>query len=77
MDLLPPSTYFRLNPYLSEDFMLDEIRKDKWNKMIQDTQMYCRKNDYKIQMAVKQLNLKKDGFKRLTDWMSLTHKIKH
>ncbi|ESO07389.1 hypothetical protein HELRODRAFT_76804 [Helobdella robusta] len=43
-DLLPPSTYFRFNPPLSEGFLMDETREEKWSLMLADSQMYCRKN---------------------------------
>lgn len=48
-DLLPPASYYRFNPYMSEEFSLDETRNDKWAQMQLDTRMYCRKNQHKLE----------------------------
>jgi calcium-independent phospholipase A2-gamma len=54
-DLLPPKVYFRFNPYMSEEFHLDENRSEKWQIMQHDTQMYVRRNDHKFEMASRQM----------------------
>lgn len=64
IDTMKPSTYFRFNPYLSEEFNLDEARPEKWKMMQHETNMYARRNDFKFKMLSKQLlksqsNLKK------------------
>ena len=64
-DLLPPETYFRFNPYMSEDFQLDEIREEKWEQMYQDTRMYCHKNERKFVSCAQQLALAKSPRQRL------------
>ena len=68
-DLLPPSTYFRFNPYMSEELQLDEIRPEKWEVMKQDTQMYSRKNQLKFDMAAQKLNLEKLPHQKAMDWV--------
>ncbi|ELU02471.1 hypothetical protein CAPTEDRAFT_100304 [Capitella teleta] len=68
-DLLPPSSYFRLNPYLSQDFQLDEIRKDQWDNMRHDTQMYCRKNTQKIEKAAQILLKTRMPHQKAQDWL--------
>ena len=70
-DLLPPSSYFRLNPYMSEDFELDEIRKDKWDQMAYDTNMYCRKNEMKIKKAAATLMKTKMPHQKAADWLKI------
>jgi calcium-independent phospholipase A2-gamma len=70
-DLLPASAYFRFNPYMSEEFMLDEIRTDKWEQMRNDTEMYCRKNALQIERAVEQLLQPKPAYARAVDWLRL------
>lgn len=68
-DLLPSSTYYRFNPYMSEDFTLDEIRPEKLRQMQLDTDMYLRKNDFKLNSCVKQLMLERQNHQKLIDWI--------
>lgn len=70
-DLLRPSTYFRFNPYMSEDFVLDEIREAKWDQMKQDTEMYCRKNRLQLEMAAQRLLQPRPSYKKVSDWLRL------
>ena len=70
-DLLPASTYFRFNPYMSEDFVLDEVRADKWEQMRQDTEMYCRKNAQQLDRAVSVLLQPKPFHRRIADKLRL------
>ncbi|XP_013074160.2 calcium-independent phospholipase A2-gamma-like [Biomphalaria glabrata] len=58
-DLLQPRTYFRFNPYLSEEFSLDEIRPEKIAQMQLDSQMYTRRNSYKLIAASDRLTEKR------------------
>ena len=67
-DLLPPSTYFRFNPYMSEEFTLDEVRQDKWDQMQLDARMYCRKNTHKIDKLARSLNKPKLPHQAAADW---------
>ena len=69
--LLPPSSYFRLNPYMSEDFELDEIRKEKWDQMEYDTEMYCRKNELKLRKAAETLLKSKMPHQKAADWLKV------
>ena len=70
-DLLPASTYFRFNPYMSEQFVLDEVRTDKWEQMRQDTEMYCRKNAQQLDHAVSLLLQPKPLYRRIADQLRL------
>lgn len=58
-DLLPARSYFRFNPYLSEEFYLDEIRPEKMAQMQLDAQMYTRRNSYKLTAAAERLTQKR------------------
>ncbi|ESO82545.1 hypothetical protein LOTGIDRAFT_223198 [Lottia gigantea] len=53
--LLPPQTYFRFNPYMSEDLQLNEIRPEKIDIMEKDAKMYLRKNRKKMDYAISRL----------------------
>ncbi|XP_050414521.1 calcium-independent phospholipase A2-gamma [Patella vulgata] len=68
-DLLPPSSYFRFNPYMSEMFFLDEIRPDKLNLIKQDAKMYLRKNKVKMETAVGQLVQSRRPDQVVYDWI--------
>jgi len=70
-DLLPASTYFRFNPYTSEQFLLDEVRANKWEQMRQDTEMYCRKNAQQLSQAVALLQQPKPLHRRIADHLQL------
>ena len=72
-DLLPPDTYFRFNPYMSEDFQLDEIRDEAWQRMYQDTRMYCHKNERKFVSCARQLAQPKTSRQRLQEQSRLAY----
>lgn len=54
-DLLPDNVYFRLNPYMTSPYTLDEIRVEKLAQMERDAKLYTRRNVQKIQAAANQL----------------------
>ena len=68
-DLMPPKTYFRFNPYLSEDLQLDEIRPDRIESMLRDTAMYLRKNEDKMKKAVNTLGQSRLPHQVSMDWV--------
>ncbi|XP_074646109.1 calcium-independent phospholipase A2-gamma-like [Tubulanus polymorphus] len=70
-DLLPPSIYFRFNPYLSEEFQLDEIRPDKLELMNYETRFYCRKNEQKLKRACEKLAQPRQLHQKATDYVNL------
>lgn len=67
LDLLPTKLYFRFNPYLSEEFHLDENRPLKWRLMQYETNMYMRRNKYKFEMAAKQLLRPKTSVQQINE----------
>jgi len=64
-DLLPPETYFRLNPYMSFPYTLDEIDPDKLLQMRRDSLLYVRRNRLKIALAAKRLVEKPSAVKHI------------
>lgn len=69
LDLMPPASYFRFNPYLSEDLFLDEIRPVKLNTMKRDTHLYLRKNELKLNKAIETLKRPRMPYQRALDWL--------
>ena len=74
-DHLPPSAYYRFNPYLAESFLLDEIRPEKIRQMQLDAQLYSQKNEAKLQKAVDQLKLTRLPHQKLQDFFNHQRKI--
>lgn len=70
-DLLPPTTYFRFNPYVSEEWTLDEIRSEKLKQMQHDTLMYLRRNDFKVQRCAEKLMQQRHMHQKMYDWVKL------
>lgn len=73
-DLLPPGTYYRMNPTLSEWMNLDENRPEKLDQLRTDTQMYVRKNEYKMNSAANSLAKKRTYVRSLVDALKLEYR---
>ncbi|KAM4615211.1 calcium-independent phospholipase A2-gamma isoform 1-T4 [Polymixia lowei] len=69
--LLPPDTYFRFNPYLSEDIPLDESRLEKLNFLMSEGERYLGRNEAKLQKAASVLGQEKSAIQRLAEWAKL------
>lgn len=69
--LLPADTYFRFNPFLSEDIVLDENRKEKLNQLQMDGTQYLERNEPKLRKAAKILCQEKDLLQKVSDWFKL------
>ncbi|XP_033102364.1 calcium-independent phospholipase A2-gamma-like [Anneissia japonica] len=76
-DLLPPKTYYRFNPFLSEDFDLDENRPEKLATMENDIHSYLEQNEQKITDAVNALMLKKTSLQKVGDWINHQKDLYH
>jgi len=68
-DLLPPKVYYRFNPYLSEVHGLDETDPLRWSHMLDDVDMYLRKNQFKIDQAATTLNKPCTYHQLLNNWL--------
>uniref|UniRef100_A0A915DRH2 PNPLA domain-containing protein n=1 Tax=Ditylenchus dipsaci TaxID=166011 RepID=A0A915DRH2_9BILA len=71
-DLLPPHVYYRLDPYVTEKYSLDEVDPDKLALMDKDAQFYVRRNLRRFKAAGRQLSksyleFKLDGVR---NWMT-------
>ncbi|XP_008292924.1 calcium-independent phospholipase A2-gamma-like [Stegastes partitus] len=68
---LPPDTYFRFNPYLSEDVSLDENRHEKLNLLQAEGIRYLEKNEEKLNKVARILTREKSSFQRMSEWARL------
>ncbi|XP_042367556.1 calcium-independent phospholipase A2-gamma [Plectropomus leopardus] len=69
--LLPPDTYFRFNPYLSEDIPLNESRVEKLNYLKAEGERYLERNEAKLRNAASVLAQEKSIIQRLAEWAKL------
>ncbi|XP_061524103.1 calcium-independent phospholipase A2-gamma isoform X1 [Phycodurus eques] len=69
--LLPPDTYFRFNPSMSEDVPLNESRVDKLNFLMGEGERYLERNDGKLRKAAGVLTKEKGSIQRLAEWVKL------
>uniref|UniRef100_A0A3Q0R0C0 PNPLA domain-containing protein n=1 Tax=Amphilophus citrinellus TaxID=61819 RepID=A0A3Q0R0C0_AMPCI len=68
---LPPDTYFRFNPYMSEDISLDENRQEKLNALQAEGIRYLERNEEKLNKAARILTREKSSIQRMTEWARL------
>ncbi|XP_071499403.1 uncharacterized protein [Diadema antillarum] len=68
-DLLPQGSYFRFNPLLSEDFLLDENRPEKIDQLQEEAQEYVSFNELRLMQAAGVLTREKSHLQRATDWL--------
>ncbi|XP_012734321.2 calcium-independent phospholipase A2-gamma isoform X1 [Fundulus heteroclitus] len=69
--LLPPDTYFRFNPYMSEDVPLNESRVEKLNLLKGEGERYLERNEAKLKKAARVLGQEKGVIQRLAEWAKL------
>ncbi|RVE56460.1 hypothetical protein OJAV_G00221480 [Oryzias javanicus] len=69
--LLPPDTYFRFNPYMSEDIPLNESREEKLNFLKGEGERYLQCNEAKLKKAASVLGQEKGAIQRLAEWAKL------
>lgn len=68
---LPPDTYFRFNPYMSEDIPMDENRQEKLNQLQAEGIHYLERNDEKVKKVARILTREKSSVQRMADWARL------
>lgn len=69
--LLPPDTYFRFNPHLSEDIPLNENRGEKLNFLMSEGERYLERNEAKVRKAASVLGQEKSSIQKLAEWAKL------
>ncbi|XP_049422293.1 calcium-independent phospholipase A2-gamma [Epinephelus fuscoguttatus] len=69
--LLPPDTYFRFNPYMSEDIPLNESRVERLNFLQAEGERYLERNEAKLRKAASVLAQEKSTIQRLAEWAKL------
>ncbi|KAK7149747.1 hypothetical protein R3I94_009149 [Phoxinus phoxinus] len=69
--LLPPNTYFRLNPYMSEDVPLDENRQDRLDFLLAEGRIYLERNENKLRKVASVLTQEKGVVQKLAEWAQL------
>ncbi|CAL8261064.1 unnamed protein product [Merluccius merluccius] len=69
--LLPADTYFRFNPYTSEEITLDESRQEKLNLLQAEAQRYLNRNEEKMKKVAAILARDKRPIQRATEWAGL------
>ncbi|XP_051543997.1 calcium-independent phospholipase A2-gamma-like [Myxocyprinus asiaticus] len=69
--LLPPNTYFRFNPHMSEDIPLDENRQEKLDFLLVEGCRYLERNENKLKKAASILTQEKSVVQKLAEWAQL------
>uniref|UniRef100_A0A8C2G0C1 Patatin-like phospholipase domain containing 8 n=1 Tax=Cyprinus carpio TaxID=7962 RepID=A0A8C2G0C1_CYPCA len=69
--LLPPNTYFRFNPYMSEDISLDENRQERLDFLQAEGRRYLERNENKLKKVASVLTQEKGIVQKLAEWAQL------
>ncbi|XP_043093028.1 calcium-independent phospholipase A2-gamma [Puntigrus tetrazona] len=69
--LLPPNTYFRFNPYMSEDISLDENRQERLDFLQAEGRRYLERNENKLKKVAAVLAQEKSIVQKLAEWAQL------
>ncbi|XP_040894623.1 calcium-independent phospholipase A2-gamma-like isoform X2 [Toxotes jaculatrix] len=68
---LPPDTYFRFNPYMSEDISMDENRQEKLSHLQAEGVRYLERNEEKLKKVSRILTREKSSVQRMAEWARL------
>ncbi|KAM9351522.1 calcium-independent phospholipase A2-gamma-like [Symphorus nematophorus] len=68
---LPPDTYFRFNPYMSEDISMDENRQEKLSLLQAEGIRYLERNEEKLKKVTCILTREKSSVQRMAEWARL------
>lgn len=66
---LPSDSYFRFNPYISEDISMDENRQEKLNMLQAEGARYLEKNEEKLKKVARILTREKRSTQRMAEWL--------
>ena len=67
-DLLPPTVYFRFNPFLTDSVGMDETKPEKFAKIQDETKEYLDRNIERVNAACKTLSKEKTMLNKVINW---------
>lgn len=68
---LPPDTYYRFNPYMSEDIAMDDSRQERLKQLQTEGLRYLGRNEEKLKKASRILTREKSSVQMLAEWARL------
>lgn len=68
---LPPNTYYRFNPYMSEDIAMDDSRQERLRQLQSEGSRYLDRNEQKLKKASHILTREKSSVQTLAEWARL------
>lgn len=68
---LPPDTYYRFNPYMSEDIAMDDSRQERLTQLQTEGLRYLGRNEEKLQKVSRILTREKSCVQMLAEWARL------
>ncbi|XP_075906868.1 calcium-independent phospholipase A2-gamma-like isoform X1 [Nelusetta ayraudi] len=68
---LPADTYYRFNPYMSEDVSMDESRQEKLGLLQAEGARYLERNEHKLSKVARILTREKSPAHRVSEWARL------
>lgn len=68
---LPPNTYYRFNPYMSEDIAMDDSRQERLRQLQSEGSRYLDRNEEKLKKVSHVLSREKSSVQRLAEWARL------
>lgn len=68
---LPPNTYYRFNPYMSEDIAMDDSRQERLRQLQSEGSRYLDRNEEKLKKVSHVLSREKSSVQMLAEWARL------
>lgn len=68
-DLMPPGSYFRFNPYLTEMISMTECDDEKLRQVERDAMMYFRRNEEKFEELCERLTMPRSNITLVNDFL--------
>lgn len=68
---LPPNTYYRFNPYMSEDIAMDDSRQERLRQLQSEGSRYLDRNEEKLKKVSHVLSRGKSSVQMLAEWARL------
>ncbi|OQV23976.1 Calcium-independent phospholipase A2-gamma [Hypsibius exemplaris] len=70
-DLMPPSTYFRIQPLLSQDFGINISEPEQMDVLIKDSRKFVKDNPVLMRQIAEKLTAPRPSLRKANDWMAL------